>query len=376
MSQPVLLTYHFAKHWNKFAPLDNQKEDLEDKSKSDFFAKGVAILQIFQLCVSLIVRRIRHFAASQLEIVTVAFAICGVITYICYWYKPQSVGTPIAIRTVTKFDTLKDYQHGTFDTLSNVLTDRILGGDNSKPLDRIPNDNIPRNAYYIPYMLAVFAAAFGSMHAIAWNFEFPTPIERTIWRTATLVSILLPPFALLTILLSQKTSKWGHSAEFVLTCLTVMREYCWENKDDGSVRRAIRELTESYDGIQESYRYNEIFPQDNSNLGFLRKLLKFIEDSRDSLGLSGEFEEQFKQLVHLLNEDIKSKRLYEEARVELYPRRIWLPGRLANRFIIYASIPIYCLARLSIIAVALSSLRLMPESVYTTTWTGVIPTWA
>jgi len=44
--------------------------------------------------------------------------------------------------------------------------------------------------------------AFGSIHCIAWTFTFPSSIERTLWRVASLsitgVPIVLPPLWLLT----------------------------------------------------------------------------------------------------------------------------------------------------------------------------------
>jgi hypothetical protein len=310
------------------------------------------------------------------------------MTYICYWYKPQDVGTPIAVRRKPGFEFPPKYQHRTFDTLSGVLTNRQQAKGDA--LDRIPNDNIPKyqqtTAHYPLFVLAVLTAGFGSIHAIAWNFEFPTLVEKVLWRTATLISTLVPPLALLAIPLSQITRQWGDSDEFILTCLRVMREYCWQFPDDESVRRAMKSLAESYDGIKDKkvHHYKEIFHPENSHSDLESpgcKLRRFIEDSGNSQGetflnLPEHFQEQFGKLVDLLHEKTESKKLYEEARPELYPRKVWRLGRLINQAIIYASSAVYCIARLSIIALAFSSLRSMPKSVYTTTWTGVIPSWA
>jgi hypothetical protein len=35
------------------------------------------------------------------------------------------------------------------------------------------------------------------LNLIAWNFVFPTSIERTLWRVATVLSIRVPPIGLL-----------------------------------------------------------------------------------------------------------------------------------------------------------------------------------
>ena len=46
------------------------------------------------------------------------------------------------------------------------------------------------------YFSAVAGAAFGSIHCAAWNFDFPSHVERIMWRTAslTLVGVCLSIF--------------------------------------------------------------------------------------------------------------------------------------------------------------------------------------
>jgi hypothetical protein len=66
------------------------------------------------------------------------------------------------------------------------------------------------------------------------------------------------------------------------------------------------------------------------------------------------------------------KRLVETAQTNVFPGKSLLP-RWVNLFFIYASSLIYCISRLTILALALSSLRSMPEGVYITTWTQNIP---
>jgi len=33
---------------------------------------------------------------------------------------------------------------------------------------------------------------FGAIHCVAWNFEFPTSVERLLWRISCLVTIIVP----------------------------------------------------------------------------------------------------------------------------------------------------------------------------------------
>jgi hypothetical protein len=71
--------------------------EILDKSKTDIFAKGIAVVQISELTLSLVLRAARHLAISQLEIITVAFAVCAVVTYCFSWNKPQDVKTATTI---------------------------------------------------------------------------------------------------------------------------------------------------------------------------------------------------------------------------------------------------------------------------------------
>lgn len=387
----LLTAHNFAECENVFEPLSLSEEDLKDKSKTDYFAKGVAVLQISQLILSLIARKFRHLDFSQLETATLVFAVCGVMTYFCNWYKPHNVRTPILVRKNPDIGFPPNYQHQAFDTLSGILINRQQGKGNAKALERIPNDYIPGNqqaaTHYALLVFAIFSAGFGSIHAIAWNFEFPTEVEKILWRTATLVSTLVPPLALLAIPLSQVTRPWGKSDQFITNCLELMREYLWESKDNReskdnkTIWEAMQRLSD-YDGAATSKadHYERIFPprdssSENKYLG--DRLCLFLENPKLSSNLSkGRFPAQFQSLVRTINNQNGSKKLREEALLNSYPRRVWPFGNFVNQVIVYASSVSYCIARLSIVAVAFSSLRWMPKSVYTTTWTGVIPSWS
>ncbi|KUL81974.1 hypothetical protein ZTR_10712 [Talaromyces verruculosus] len=371
----LLTARHFADFWEIIEIPRVSEDDINDKSKTDYFTKGIAVIQIAQLFLSIVVRAVRHLAFSQLETLTLAFAICGVLTYICYWYKPQDVRKPIRVRLQDPGGELPpNLRQRTFDRFWELVTNSKTKED-GQPLDRIHNDNIPKVApqttHYALYLLTVLTAGFGSIHAIAWNFEFPTSAERTLWRIATLVSATVPPLALVAIPLSQILRPWGDSRDFMRTCLCVLREYSWHVTDKEPVRDATKKLEDIYDQIEnDTTHYQEIF---GDNLG--QQLLDFMEKDeifRDHQEITGNFLKKFKQLVEILNLKAGPKKLSDEARTNIYPQRV-LFTEPVNLAIIYTTSIMYCLARLSIVGVAFSSLRWMPDSVYTTTWTRNIP---
>ncbi|CZT07907.1 hypothetical protein WAI453_013215 [Rhynchosporium graminicola] len=71
-------------------PFITQDEKME-KSKDDFVIKAMAILQVFWMVVTVIIRATRGFPISQLEVTACAFAACTFIMYILWWSKPQGV---------------------------------------------------------------------------------------------------------------------------------------------------------------------------------------------------------------------------------------------------------------------------------------------
>ncbi|KAI0813664.1 hypothetical protein GGR55DRAFT_635422 [Xylaria sp. FL0064] len=79
----LLTASDFVKYWPRFKIPDLSEDDLKDKSKTDYFTETIAVFQITQLIVSPILRKVQHLAFSQLETLILAFAICGVLTYVC-----------------------------------------------------------------------------------------------------------------------------------------------------------------------------------------------------------------------------------------------------------------------------------------------------
>jgi hypothetical protein len=158
---PFTVSTHLEKTRFEHIP-SIHKNEITDKGKQDYFAKGLAILQISQLVLSLIVRRTRDLPFSQLETITLGLAACGVSTYIIYWFKPQGVGVPIAIQR----EPYRDPHHfqRTQDSFWALITNTEVSFS-GKPTSRIQNDNISlqgeNTGRTVIIALAVMSAAFG-----------------------------------------------------------------------------------------------------------------------------------------------------------------------------------------------------------------------
>ncbi|KAH0553481.1 hypothetical protein GP486_006450 [Trichoglossum hirsutum] len=393
-----LTAFQLAKEQERFENLGLTEGDIQDKSKQDWFAKGVAALQLLQLALSLIVRTKQGLAFSQLEAITLGFAVCGAVIYLTYLYKPQNVETHTKVRPKNSEVWSLQYEKS-FDSFWNVLVNEDRRDANEprsvnkvdikvQRIPRIPNDNIPisRNRVAHPgvFLLAFVSGLFGAMHAIAWKFEFPTMVERILWQTATVVAAGSPMVGLTTIPLTQVTVPWGNPQDFMGKCLRILREFSWHVADKRGAKRAYKALEEVYiqedtDNLDARKPYKDIFygtQNDVQSPELGRQLLDFIERKREfekaePLDLP-DFVPQFKLLLKLMDEEAP-KRLSQKAKTNVYPRENMLPTAF-NKCVLYLTGGLYCLARLSLLAVALSSLRWMPDSVYSDTpWTYYIP---
>ncbi|PVI00805.1 hypothetical protein DM02DRAFT_671697, partial [Periconia macrospinosa] len=349
-----------------------EEEYIKDKGKQDLFAKGIAILQILQLVLSLIVRATRRLRFSQLEMITLVFAVCGVFTYVAYWYKPTGVGVPIAVtgrssRGAPKFNKTYD---GFWDILtnSNSFTDVTV-------IHRIKNDNIPLSTSHMTHVaipiLAVISAAFGCLHLIAWNFEFPTEVEKLLWHIGIVLSITAPVIGLVTIPLAQIVIQDGNPRDFMRDCLYVLRELSWYSPDRSQMLDARERLENIFnnpdtrcDDAQQLYR--NIFENSVTSPTLDVQMSDFIDknapfEDRMSLELPEGFQRQFTRLLKHMKGN-GPKKLVENAKTNVFPQQSLL-GRKVNLFILYTTSLAYCLSRLTIMALALSSLRYLPDDV-------------
>lgn len=163
------------------------EEEIADKSKRDWFAKIIAALGFLQLVLSLIVRTSQGLAFSQLETITLGFAVCGAMIYLLYLYKPQQVETGIPVERYVdgRRDAPLEFRK-TYDSLWDVLTNESAHDDttqdsddrNSKVPERIPNDNIPdiREPHHpsgcVPFGICIGPLWCHARHSLAFRVSF------------------------------------------------------------------------------------------------------------------------------------------------------------------------------------------------------------
>lgn len=213
---------------------------INDKSKGDLISKGFVVLQTTWFIIQILARFIQHLAVTELEIVTLAFAVLNFLTYGFWSKKPIEVGTPITLVLLpAKEERESKFEDGgsgmaiedlaaasTFMVEEELRKDREGAEDPEKELT--PTDvfrdllsllyKYRPNLFRDPFgsvravitnlsrsgaptgtclVLTVVTTIFGGLHFIAWGFLFPTDIERWTWRAATMVITAAPPYMFL-----------------------------------------------------------------------------------------------------------------------------------------------------------------------------------
>ncbi|KAM3436192.1 hypothetical protein MY4824_004497 [Beauveria thailandica] len=403
-----LTAFQYAEHREALNAPDLTEDAIKDKSKQDTFARIVAVFQISYLVLSIGVRRHRGLPYTQLEVVTLGFAVCGIVTYLFYWYKPQNVKVAVEV-TPKPAGSFKSAigKPKSFEPKQDSIWEMLKNRKSQKKrfvVERIRNDNISQEAagstHAMLPVLSVLSVAFNCIHLLGWNATFPTRAERIVWQVLLLCSIIIPAVGLAVILLSQITLPAGDAPSFVIGCSRLLQELAWRHSDQTQLHDAQDALERAChsDDTAPSRRthFGEIFPgritaaaseilshdqkrgsepstaPSHVTKWTLREAaLLFVSRETMPLDLPRSFPKDFKRLVNHL-EGNATKKLMENANTYVFPRRSLVPNSL-NLAVLYVTSILYAASRLGILALALSSLRSLPEGVYVTTWTRYIP---
>ncbi|KAK7030846.1 hypothetical protein VNI00_013954 [Paramarasmius palmivorus] len=200
----------------------NEDEIRSNLNHGDALSKLIAVFQTSWFIIQCIARPLEHLALTQIEVITLAFAVLNFITYYLWWNKPLRVRYPVRIvmaglqpsndapprkhflKVLFKVicSGLRSLRPARWYTLPLVpihllvlffykVLDIVVGtdSDDSAKLfsSRLRKD--PPQLYIAVYLIAF---VFGAIHCIPWFFTFPTPVEQTLWRISALLVTFLP----------------------------------------------------------------------------------------------------------------------------------------------------------------------------------------
>ncbi|KAI4121746.1 MAG: hypothetical protein LQ338_006191 [Usnochroma carphineum] len=180
-------------------------KEVWDKSKADGFQKSLTCLQTGWFIIQVIGRAVQHLPITTLEITTLSFVLCTLAMFFQWANKPLDVESPTRLtsnKTIEEIlkeagsDASQPYQLTPLDFIDNQspswLTEvqphlRFRTGPKTRPLPRFTNDRFPViGAGPDAIFLFLFTMAYCGLHFAAWDFSFPTPLERNLWRSASI----------------------------------------------------------------------------------------------------------------------------------------------------------------------------------------------
>jgi len=174
-----------------------EKAVIKDKGKADSLVKAVALIQALYLMAQCIARAIQHLPITTIEIATLAYIPCAMLIAIFWWSKPMDVSEPIPLRIQPEPVELR----GMFDDdpskhIQANPVSVVTYSYQKYPLASVSATAVLSVLDHINLwglLTVFFCLLFGGLHCLAWNFHFPTPIERLLWRICSIViSVSIP----------------------------------------------------------------------------------------------------------------------------------------------------------------------------------------
>ncbi|KAJ3562108.1 hypothetical protein NP233_g9782 [Leucocoprinus birnbaumii] len=113
-------------------PINIPSEDeINDKSKSDFFSKLIVVTQTTWFIVQCMTRWLQNLPVTELEVITLAFAFLNFVTYTLWWNKPQNLR--VAFPVCEASEAYETYKQRTGDRSQEVEESVTGQGSNSSP---------------------------------------------------------------------------------------------------------------------------------------------------------------------------------------------------------------------------------------------------
>jgi len=210
-------------------------KEIQDRSKADIFSKGIVLLQTTWFIIQCISRFATKLAVTELEVVTLAFAVLNAITYWLWWDKPSDVrcAVPVYLKSaeeskgkltkVSKARRQRDRgislsiegrdlfghrrnKHGLILAILYIclwVPIKVVFGPlwNMMAQEEIPDDDTARvPTFYSPlekkeffgnrpsfWTMSGVIVLFGAIHIIPWSFTFLTIAEKWLWRVSALL---------------------------------------------------------------------------------------------------------------------------------------------------------------------------------------------
>lgn len=190
-------------------------EEVDDRNKSDGLSRFIAIVQSLWFTIDAFGRIAQGLHISTLELTTLAFVFLMTACSVCWWRKPMDISRPNIIlvqetllATIHRDARVPDVLHGRTPLsflnreewflsqiwISYTCVLRVLKIVPKKRTQPTEADHFPPIEFRETYFRWELAAgllimAYSAIFMAGWFLEFPTTIERTLWRISAATSL-------------------------------------------------------------------------------------------------------------------------------------------------------------------------------------------
>lgn len=232
------------------------EDDLKGRSQSDSLSKGIVLLQTVWFFGQCVERWAIGLPVTELEIITLGFVVLNVLTYACWWSKPQNVGILVYVELDSeevsfpeprtekvgflqrKMQELEGKKRTLFRkiTLASAALFRplshLLVGSDLAPSPPEKNhqlrvamfhsQHLPRN-YFLLLLVSLITILFGAVHiAPTWFIKFPSVVQMWLWRGS---AIFLTAVPLVVTLFTNTLNQERHSTLMRLVVIATLPVY-------------------------------------------------------------------------------------------------------------------------------------------------------
>lgn len=204
-----------------------EDHEIEGRAKSDSLVKAMAILAITRTIAEGICRAFQNLAVTQLEVGTIAFSVCAVLTYVILWKKPKDVELAITVLDFRDIGKMEKRDKLIADLKREEELQKGLFGKNRTR--QFPGAPFPASWHWThdskegPILMWASIAgygvgfAFGAWHMMSWKFSFPSLYEQKLWQVSsgfiTVVPVITALYIYLRAYLSVLLTKPGFTTD-------------------------------------------------------------------------------------------------------------------------------------------------------------------
>lgn len=211
------LFYLIEEEWIKKPMLESQilidRGEIDDRNKQNTLVRILTMGQILWFLINCIARVCQRLAITTLELTTIGFIFTTVAVSICWFHKPADIETRRFIdidATVAEIHTRagRDHTYVWYDTpldfidpertypevawryCLRVLSSALrLSKHRPKPIEVRRDDNFPALSHIGVLIVGMPGLLSWGCNFAAWDFDFPTPLERNAWRVCSSILV-------------------------------------------------------------------------------------------------------------------------------------------------------------------------------------------